>query len=79
MQDCLSAKVFSIGITLVDLHLNWLNWFDFLILEGALLVILIDCTIFLSPFLDVTMMSISTVSFLEQLDFAIFSQYSAFL
>ena len=31
---------------------------------GGLLPILIDCVIFLSPFLDVTRMSISTVSFL---------------
>ena len=60
--------VFSIGITLVDVHLNWLNWFLFLTLEGGLLVILIDCMIFLSPFLDVTRMSMSTVSFLAQLD-----------
>ena len=52
----------------VDVHLNWLNWFLFLILEGDLLVILIDCMIFLSPFLDVTRMSMSTVSFLVQLD-----------
>ena len=54
--------------TLVDVHLNWLNWFHHLILEGDLLVILIDCIIFLSPFLDVTRMSMSTVSFLAQLD-----------
>ena len=39
-----------------------------LVLEGDLLVILIDCMIFLSPFLDVTRMSMSTVSFLAQLD-----------
>ena len=32
--------------------------------------ILIDCMIFLSPFLDVTRMSITTVSFLAQLDFS---------
>ena len=32
------------------------------------LVIMIDCMIFLSPFLDVTRMSMSTVSFLAQLD-----------
>ena len=31
--------------------------FHVLFLEGALLAILIDCTIFLSPFLDVTRMS----------------------
>ena len=40
----------------------------FLILEGDLLVILIDCMIFLSPLLDVTRMSMSTVSFLAKLD-----------
>ena len=45
------AEVFYIGITLVDVHLNWLH---FLILVGGLLVIVIDCMIFLSPFLDVT-------------------------
>ena len=50
------------------LHLNWLNWFHFLVLVGGLLVILIDCMIFLSPFLDVTRMSMSTVSFLAQQD-----------
>ena len=42
--------------------------FHFLILKGGLLVILIDCMIFLSPFLDVTRISMSTVSFLAQLD-----------
>ena len=54
--------------------LNWLNWFHFHFLEGGLLVILIDCMIFLSPFLDVKKMSMSTVSFLAQLD-AEFSAY----
>ena len=39
-----------------------------LFLEGGLLVILIDCMIFPSAFLDVTRMSMSTVSFLAQLD-----------
>ena len=33
---------FSIGITLIDVHLNWLNWFHFLFLEGGLLFILVD-------------------------------------
>ena len=37
-------------------------------LEGGLLVILIDCMIFRSPFLDVTRMPLSTVSFLTQVD-----------
>ena len=40
----------------------------FLILVGGLLIILIDCLIFLSPFLDVTRISMSTVSFLAQLN-----------
>ena len=57
----------SVGITLVDVHLNWLNWFHFFILEEGLLVILIDCMIFLSPFLDLTRMSMSALSFLAQL------------
>ena len=55
--EMLPMKVFSIGITLVDAHLNWVSWFRFLILQGSLLVILINCMIFLSPFLDVTRMS----------------------
>ena len=55
--------------TLVDVLLNWLNWYHFLFLEGGLLAaILIDCMIFLSPFQDVTTMSMSTVFFLVQLD-----------
>ena len=56
------------NITLVDVHLNWFNWFHFLILEVGLLIILIDFMIFLSQFLDVTRMSTSTVSFLARLD-----------
>ena len=72
------AEVFSIGITSVDAHLNWFNWFHLLILQGGLLVILIDCTIFLSPFLDVTRISMSIVSFLTQLDSGIICQQNAF-
>ena len=53
---------------MVDVHLKCLNWFHFFIFKGGVLVILIDCIIFLSPFLDVTKMSMSTVSFLAQLD-----------
>ena len=41
--------------------------------ESVKRVILIDCMIFLSPFLDVTRMSMSTVSFLAQLDSGILS------
>ena len=47
--------------------------------KGGLLAILIDCMIFLSPFLDVTRMSMSTVSFLTQLDPGILSPQNAFL
>ena len=61
------AEVFSIGINLDDVLQNWLNWFHFLFLVGGQLVILIDCMIFLSPYLDVTRISISTVSFLPQI------------
>ena len=44
---------FLIGITLVDVHLNWLNWFLFYTLLMGLLVIAIVCMIFLSSFLGV--------------------------
>ena len=47
------SHFFFVGISLVDIHLNLLNWF-FLIFRGGPLVILIDCMIFLSPFLGVT-------------------------
>ena len=67
------------GIILVDVHLNWLNWFYLLILEEGLLVILIDWMIFLSPFLDVIRMCILTVSFLAQLDSGILCVWNAFL
>ena len=66
-----SIKFPSIGTTLVDAHLNWLNWFHFLILKGGLLIILADRMISLSPFLDTTWMSMSTDSFLVQPDFGI--------
>ena len=40
---------------------------------------LIDCMIFLSPFLVVTKMSMSTVSFLAQLDYGILCLWNAFI
>ena len=49
------------------------------LLEGGLLIILINCMIFLSPFLDVTRMSMSTVSFIAQLDSGILCIWNAFL
>ena len=57
---------------------NCLNWFHFLFLVGDLLVFLIDCMIFLSPFLDVTRMSMSTVSFLAQIRFFSFLSIECF-
>ena len=72
------AQVFSIGIILL-VHLNWLSWFHFLILEGVLLIVVIDCMIFLSLFLDVTSMSMSTVSFLAQLGYGVLCLQNAFI
>ena len=63
-----NAANFSIGITLIEVFQKWHNWFQFVFLEGGLLLILIDCTIFLSPFLDATRMSMSRVSFCAKLD-----------
>ena len=40
----------SIGITLVHIHWKRLNWFHFLILKKGLLVIVIDCMVFVSFF-----------------------------
>ena len=51
--EVLPVQVFSIGTTLVNVHLNWLNQFVFHILVGGALIILLTCMIFLSPFLDV--------------------------
>ena len=71
-------------MTSVDVHLNWRNWFQFLIFDGGLLVILIYCMIFQSPFLDVISrslsirMSISGVSFLSNLDPGILCLSNAF-
>ena len=58
---------------------NWLNQFPFLFPKRGLLVILTDCMIFLSRFLAVTRMSMSTVSFLIQLDSGILCLWNAFL
>ena len=73
------SMVFSIGVTLADVQLNWLNWLHFIILKAGLLVILIDCMIFLSPFLYVTRISMSIVSFLAQLGCGILCLQNVFL
>ena len=67
------------SLSLVDVLQNWLNWFHFFFLEVGLLVIMIDCMIFLSPFLDVRRISMSTVSFLAMLDSGILCLMNAFL
>ena len=59
--------------------MNYFHINPFHILEAGLLAILIDCMIILSPFLDVTRMSMSTVSFHAQLDSGILFLYNAFL
>ena len=45
---------------MVDVHLNWLDWFHFLIVVGGLIVIVIDWIVYLSPFLDAMRMSMLT-------------------
>ena len=54
IEEMYLAEVFSIGITLVNVHLNWLNWFDFFVLKRGPLIVLIVFMIFLSLFLDIT-------------------------
>ena len=67
----------SIVITLTDVHLNWMSWFYLLIIVAAPLIILL--IIFLSSSLAVITISMSTVSFLAQLDPGILCQQNAFL
>ena len=64
----LVGLVFSIGITLVDVHINWMNWFQFLVFVGGQFVIL-----------DVVKISISAVSFHAQLDSGLLYLQNAFL
>ena len=64
LAHCRNVASWSISYRyyLVDVHLNWLNWFHFLILVAGPLVLLIGCIIFLTPFLGVIRMFMSTVS-----------------
>ena len=57
----------------------YLKLLDIKILEGRPLAILIEYIIFLSPFLDVSRMSMSTVSFLARLDPGIICLHYTFL
>ena len=75
------AKSF-LYITLLNVHLNWLNWFRFLILmlvPDVILLILIGYMIFLLPFLGVMIMSLSIVSFLTHMDPRILCLQTAFI
>ena len=45
---------------MLDVHLNWVSWYHFFIVEEGLLVILRDCMIFLSTFLNITRMSVNS-------------------
>ena len=60
----------SIGITLVDVPQNWLNWFH---VPGLLVMT------FRSPFLDIKRRPMSTISFFTQLDPGILYLQNAFL
>ena len=66
----LISLIISIGIILVDVHLTWVNKFQFLILVVGPLVILTYCLIILSPF-QMLQGYICQISFLKQLDFGI--------
>ena len=57
----------NIGFVLVDIRLNCLNWFNFLILVTVSHVISTGCMIFISLILDIKDL-VSTVSFLLHLD-----------
>ena len=61
------AQVFSKVMTLEDVHLNWLNWFHFLIPAGGPFVIVVSSIEFLSRFLNV-IMSVQSFMFLANLD-----------
>ena len=66
------GQVFTIGITFVDVHLNQLNLFHFLFSQGKSTHYSARLQDFLSPFLGVARMPMSTVPFPAQLDSGIF-------
>ena len=66
-------EVFSIGIGICSSELAQLVLLPFVM--GGLLIILIDCMLFLSPFLDVTRICMSTASFLALVDSGELSAY----
>ena len=44
-QNVASLSLHSIVITLIDVHLHWMNWFYLLILVAAPVIILIGCIV----------------------------------
>ena len=78
-SKCSQFIFFCVGITLVGVHLNCLNWVHFLILVAGPPVTLIDCMVFVLPFLNVIRMFMSTVSFLAQLGYGIICLQNLFL
>ena len=68
LKPLVHRQDFSIGITLIDVHLNWLNWFHFLFLEGGLLFILLDFMIFFVTIARCYKDVYISNSFLAQLD-----------
>ena len=58
------SKFFSVGITLVDVTLNTLNWFQFQMVGPPFIPK--GCNMFLLPSVHVKRMCMSTISFLVQ-------------
>ena len=81
LSKCSQSKSFLnlFSISLAYVLLNWLNWFHLLVFMEDPLYVLTGCIIFLSPFLDVIRMSVSTVPFFAKLDFGILYLQNAFL
>lgn len=77
--EMLSLWVFSVGISLVDVHMDWLNWFHVLIHVSGPHVVLISWMIFLWLFLDVVRMSMPAVSYLALLVSIILSLQNSIL
>ena len=79
LARCQFVASLNLFYTLVCAHLSGLNWFRFLVFEGGLHLILRDCIIFLSQFLDVIRMFMSTGSFLAQVHSGFLYPQNAFL
>ena len=78
-RNVVNLIFFYVGIALVGVHLNCLNWVHFLILVAGPPVTLIDCMVFVLPCLTVIRMFLSTISFLTQLGSGIICLQNLFL